>query len=127
MSQNTDLVRSFIDAWNRNDVEAVMSHFATDAVYHNIPIEPVSGLEEIRKTIDGFAGMSEAIRWELHGIAEGENGAVFTERTDNFKVAGNWVGVPVMGIFEFKAEKISAWRDYFDMNMFTSQLPGAGS
>jgi len=125
VSANTDLIRSFIEAWNRNDADAVMTHFTDDAVYHNIPVEPVQGLEEIRKTIDGFAGMSEEIKWELHAIAEDENGSVFTERTDSFKIGGKWVGIPVMGIFEVKGGKVSAWRDYFDMNMFTSQMPGA--
>ncbi len=125
MSANSDAIRSFIDAWNQIDLDRVMTHFTDDCVYHNIPVEPVSGTEAIRKTIDGFAGMAEEIQWDLHAIAESDDGAVWTERTDGFKIAGNWVRLRVMGIFEFRDGKISAWRDYFDMNQFTSQLPGA--
>jgi limonene-1,2-epoxide hydrolase len=28
----------------------------------------------------------------------------------------------VMGTFEVREDKIAAWRDYFDMNQFTSQM-----
>ena len=30
--------------------------------------------------------------------------------------------LPVMGAFEVSDGKINAWRDYFDMNQFTSQM-----
>jgi limonene-1,2-epoxide hydrolase len=31
--------------------------------------------------------------------------------------------LPVMGVFEVNNDgKITAWRDYFDMNQFTSQM-----
>jgi limonene-1,2-epoxide hydrolase len=30
-----------------------------------------------------------------------------------------------MGTFEVKNGKISAWRDYFDINQFTSRMNGA--
>ena len=125
MSANTDAIRSFIAAWNEIDLDRVMTYFKDDCVYHNMPVEPVQGTEAIRKTIDGFAGMAEEIQWDLHAIAESDDGAVWTERTDKFKIGGSWVALPVMGIFEFQDGKISAWRDYFDMNQFTSQLPGA--
>ncbi|MET0802397.1 MAG: limonene-1,2-epoxide hydrolase family protein, partial [Acidimicrobiales bacterium] len=36
---------------------------------------------------------------------------------------GNSIALPVMGTFEVNADgKISAWRDYFDMNQFLSQM-----
>jgi limonene-1,2-epoxide hydrolase len=36
---------------------------------------------------------------------------------------GKKVELPVMGSFEVTPEgKISAWRDYFDMNQFTQQV-----
>jgi hypothetical protein len=30
--------------------------------------------------------------------------------------------LPVMGTFEVRDGKISAWRDYFDMNQFTTRM-----
>ena len=124
MSDNTDLVLAFVNAWSGGDVDALMGYFAGDAIYHNIPVAPVSGTEEIRKTIDGFAAMSKETEWVVHQIAETDAGVVLTERTDRFKIGGNWIEIPVMGTFEVHGGKITAWRDYFDMNQFTSQLPG---
>jgi limonene-1,2-epoxide hydrolase len=39
-----------------------------------------------------------------------------------FRFPGKQISLPVMGIFEVAGEKIAAWRDYFDMNQFMSQL-----
>ncbi len=127
MSENTDFVLSFIDAWSRNDIEELMTFFAAEAVYHNIPLAPVIGLDGIRATITGFSGSADAVEWIVHEIAETSAGVVLTERTDRFRIAGQWVELPVMGTFEVHDGKITAWRDYFDMNQFTSQLPAAGT
>jgi len=121
---NSQIVKDFIAAWNEKDIDKVMSFFTPDSVYHNMPLEPVSGTDAIRGVIDGFAGMASQIEWELHQIAENESGIVLTERTDKFLIGEKWVGLPVMGSFELQGGKISAWRDYFDMNQFTSQMPG---
>ena len=48
MSQQIDLVRAFIEAFNANDPDRIMSFFQPDAVYHNIPMDPVQGTEAIR-------------------------------------------------------------------------------
>jgi limonene-1,2-epoxide hydrolase len=127
MSRNLDIVRSFIEAWSRNDLDELMSFFAPDCVYHNIPVAPVSGLEATRATLKGFASMATKIEWVLHQIAETATGVVLTERTDRFQMGGRWVELPVMGSFELQGGKISAWRDYFDLAQFQRQLPGAGS
>jgi limonene-1,2-epoxide hydrolase len=35
---------------------------------------------------------------------------------------GKEISLPVMGTFEVVDGKIAAWRDYFDMNQFMSQI-----
>lgn len=125
--ENTALVLEFISAWNRNDVDAVMKFFSPDCIYHNIPMVPLHGTAAIRKGIEGFCGMSEEIEWVVHQVAENEAGVVLTERTDRFKIAGHWVEVPVMGSFEVHDGAIIAWRDYFDLQQFQSQVPKAGA
>ena len=45
-----------------------------------------------------------------------------TERVDIFKLPGKSFELPVMGTFELRGGKIHAWRDYFDMNQFTSRM-----
>jgi limonene-1,2-epoxide hydrolase len=127
MSANLERVRSFIEAWQRNDLDELMSYFAEDCVYHNIPVAPVRGLEAIRATLQGFSGMASRVEWLLHQIAENEDGVVLTERTDRFEIGGQWVELPVMGSFELAGGRITAWRDYFDLAQFQRQLPGGGA
>lgn len=121
---NSEIVRRFIDAWNDSDIDRVMTFFAPDCVYHNIPVAPVQGTEAIRAVIDGFSGMASKMDWVLHQIAETPEGVVLTERTDRFLIDDAWLELPVMGSFELSGGKITAWRDYFDMAQFQKQLPG---
>lgn len=125
MSANLEIVRSFIAAWSRNDLDEIMSYFAADCVYHNIPVEPARGIEATRAMIKGFSSMAAKVEWVLHQIAESEAGVVLTERTDRFEIGGRWVELPVMGSFELREGKIVAWRDYFDLAQFQRQLPAA--
>jgi limonene-1,2-epoxide hydrolase len=124
VSDNSSIVKDFIGAFNDNDLERILSFFTHDCVYHNIPLEPATGLEAIRGVLAGFSGMSTEIDWVLHHIAESPEGIVLTERTDRFLIGEKWIEIPVMGTFELRDGKISGWRDYFDMNQFQSQLPG---
>jgi limonene-1,2-epoxide hydrolase len=122
MSQASKVVTSLIDAFNASDLERIMGHFAADAIYHNIPVDPVTGLKAIRDVIQGFTGMATKVDWELRNLAETADGVVLTERVDRFLIKGKWLELPVMGTFEVADGKITAWRDYFDMNQFQSQL-----
>jgi limonene-1,2-epoxide hydrolase len=49
---------------------------------------------------------------------------VLTERIDTFKVGDKVAALPVMGTFEVRDGKISAWRDYFDLAQITTMLSG---
>ena len=123
MSENQNVVRAFIEAFNANDLEQVMAHFSPDSVYHNMPVDPVSGVEAIRGVIQGFLGLASEVDWVVHNLAETEGGAVLTERTDRFLIQGKWIELPVMGTFVVRDGKVVEWRDYFDMKQFQSQLP----
>jgi limonene-1,2-epoxide hydrolase len=47
---------------------------------------------------------------------------VMTERIDVFTLPDKSFELPVMGTFEVSDGKINAWRDYFDMNQFSSRM-----
>lgn len=119
-----DVVRRFCAAWAAGDVSAIVDFFTADAVYHNIPLAPVTGPEQIRTTIEGFTGGVDSIEFRLDAIAA-DGTTVLTERVDIFVFPSGRIELPVMGTFEVTDGKISAWRDYFDMNQFLSQMPGA--
>ena len=124
MTKNSDIIRAFVDAFNVMDLDRIMDFFDDEAVYHNIPMEPVSGVDAIRGVLQGFVSMASKMDWVLHRIAEDPDGNVLTERTDRFFIGEQWVEIPVMGIFEIRDRKICAWRDYFDLGQFQRQLPG---
>jgi limonene-1,2-epoxide hydrolase len=117
-----DVVRRFCAAWGTEELDAIVGYFTDDAVYHNIPVDPVVGPEQIRATIEGFSGGVESIEFRVLAIA-GDGDTVLTERVDVFQYANGKIELPVMGTFEVRDGKISAWRDYFDLNQFMSQLP----
>ena len=121
--QPIDVVRRFCAAWGDGDLDAIVAFFGDDAVYHNIPLDPVVGPEQIRSTIEGFSGGVATIEFVVDAIAA-DGGTVLTERHDVFTFANGVVDLPVMGTFEVVDGKITAWRDYFDLNQFMSQMPG---
>jgi limonene-1,2-epoxide hydrolase len=127
LSERTAMVRRFVESFRTRDLDRILGFFTDDCVYHNIPMDPVTGPAAIRAVLQSFVGMSTAIEFELLQIAENEAGVVLTERVDKFEVGGKWIALPVMGVFELRDGKISAWRDYFDLAQFTKQLPGAPS
>lgn len=113
-------VRDFCAAWSRGDLEAIMDSFTDDAVYHNIPMQPCSGKEQIREFISGMLnGMVSSIKFEiLLQVVDGLK--VMNERVDTLVMGEKTVALPVCGVFELTPDgKIQAWRDYFDAAQFT--------
>jgi limonene-1,2-epoxide hydrolase len=121
-----EVVRRFCAAWSEGSLDDVMGCFAPDAIYHNIPVAPVQGVDAIRATIEGFSAGVEHVEFRLDAIA-GDGGTVLTERLDVFTFpGGHTIELPVMGTFEVDADgRITAWRDYFDLQQFLGQLPTA--
>jgi limonene-1,2-epoxide hydrolase len=122
MAQPIDVVREFCALWEKGDLDAIVESFTEDAVYHNIPIAPVTGKDAIRATIAGFTGGVDTIEFRVLNISADGN-VVMTERVDAFITSTVTIELPVMGTFEVKGDKIAAWRDYFDLNQFMSQMP----
>ena len=119
---HSDIVLDFINGWNQLDWDRVESLLAPDVLYHNIPMEPINGRAAAMGFIRGMD--AKAVNWEVLSIAENGD-KVLTERIDNFDLAnGIHLSVPVMGTFEISDGLITAWRDYFDLATFTSQMAG---
>ncbi len=116
------IVRAFCEAVPRRDAKELVGFFSPAAVYHNIPIAAVTGPAEIEKVLQQFLGPASEAEFEIRSLAVRGN-TVLTERVDRFTVGDKRIELPVMGTFEVDgAGKISAWRDYFDMKQFTSQM-----
>ena len=123
-SANIDTVRRFCDAFRRRNPEDVLDFFTEDAVYHNMPMPPAQGKAAIKTVLDMFLKPAQSVEFIVLKIAEGDDGAVLTERLDRFALGGKNIELPVMGVFELTDGKIDAWRDYFDMAAWTRQTAG---
>jgi limonene-1,2-epoxide hydrolase len=116
-----DVVQQFCAAWAKGDLDVIVGSFTDDAVYHNIPLDPVTGRDAIRTFIEGFTGGVDSLEFQVHNIAAAGN-VVLTERVDVFVRGDDRIELPVMGAFEVVDGKIAAWRDYFDLNQFMAQF-----
>ena len=121
-----EVIEAFCDTVATGDLDALVAFFTDDAVYHNIPIDPVVGPAAIKTTLESFTGAVDSLEFQLLSISEA-GGTVLTERVDIFHFPGGHdLALPVMGAFDVTDDgRISSWRDYFDMNQFMSQLPQA--
>ena len=118
-----EVVSDFCDSVAKGDVDALVDFFSDDAVYHNIPLEPIVGRDAIRETLTGFIATLGQLSFDtLHVLADGS--IVATERVDHFVTEDRDIALPVAGFFEVRDGKIVAWRDYFDMAQFTNQMAG---
>ena len=119
------LVRDFCDALDGGGAEKLRPFFTDDVVYHNIPLDPVVGVDATLAFIDAFFGMCDSLTIEtLHLAVRGD--VVLTERMDTFIVGDRTAPLPVMGTFELRDGKIAQWRDYFDLGQITTMLSGEG-
>jgi limonene-1,2-epoxide hydrolase len=109
-----DVVTEFCKLWASPDPERLASYFTEDAVYHNIPMDAVTGRDAIRDFIAGFTAAFDGIDFQVHRQVVDGN-LVMNERTDVMRRKdGGEIPLPVMGTFEIVDGKIAAWRDYFD-------------
>ena len=99
-----------------------MAFFTEDAVYHNIPMKPASGKAAIRTTIKRFCPRrKDSIAFKILHTASSGN-VVFNERVDVVRPRGKNDRATGRGRVRNQGGKISAWRDYFDLQMFTKQM-----
>ena len=117
------VVGDLFAAWTRLNLDEVMSHFAEDAVWDNVPMSPAKGKQAIREMTHGFMKDTSAFGVNiLKSVHEGN--VVFNSRVDTITMKnGKKAEIPVAGMFELNdAGKISLWRDYFDLATFTKQI-----
>lgn len=121
-NEHRQTVLDFCKAWENLDVDGVLSFMTTDAVYHNVPLAPLTGHDEIRGFLTPILSAASTCKFEILTIvADGER--VVTERLDSFSLPqGDLDELPVLGIFEFDGKgKIKQWREYFDLKTWVDK------
>jgi steroid delta-isomerase-like uncharacterized protein len=134
-----DKVRSYYEAMNNRDVEAMVAHWSGDGVEDVVPIGVIRGRDELRGFLTGlFAAMPDASTTITRLIAGEQDCAV------EWRLEGTFDGAPFMGIeptgtrielrevsvVELKDGEIVGITAYFDGASYARQigmLPGDGS
>jgi len=120
-AENEKLVTDFCNAWSTLDVDAIVSYLSDDCFYHNIPMQPLTGHAAIREFIEPFLKDAQSAQFDIKHTTSAGN-VVMNERVDTFELGPKTRSLPVAGIFEITNGKISAWRDYFDLESFNKQM-----
>ncbi len=120
-NDNVTTITRFIEAWSRLDPDELASFFTEDGCYHNMPMGPVSGRDNVRAMIAGFTANWTATQWDLHHVV-GSGDVVIAERLDRTQAGDKSVDLPCVGVFEMEAGKIKVWRDYFDLSTYTKAM-----
>ena len=117
------VVAGFIAAIERGDLEGAMGYLAPDCEYDNVPMSKAIGHEQIRGVLGMFVGPSNPLEFKVLRQAATGN-VVMNERIDVLTIGDKQVELPVAGVWEVDTatNKITLWRDYFDMGQFNSQM-----
>jgi limonene-1,2-epoxide hydrolase len=110
---NDQVIRRFMNAWERRDSDFIIGCLAEDAVYHSMPLTPIVGKEAVAAWVGGFAGKPPGRLEVRHQVAASD--VVMNERTDVIVLNGRTVTLPICAVFEMEDGKIRAWREYFDL------------
>lgn len=110
------VLSDLIAAIEKRDVAALGDCFTADATYATaVPLPPLVGRDAILSMFGGLLGQVASARFEILAFTV-DGDRVWTERIDHFVFGDRPVSIEVMGIFELADGKISAVRDYVDMN-----------
>ena len=120
------LVNQFIRLIEAKDLDAAVALVTDDCEYDNVPMRKVYGPTGIKEGLERFLAPATRVEWKIHREAAQGN-VVFNERTDEFDFPTGNIAIPVTGVFEITNGKISLWRDYFDLQTFTNQMPKQAS
>ena len=112
------VVRDFLRALERLDVDAAVALLDDDVVYQNVPLPPARGRRAVERQLRLLARYGSGFEARIHNIAA-DGATVLTERTDVIEVGRLRADFWVCGTFEVRDGRIVLWRDYFDFANLT--------
>lgn len=121
-----DIYLNMIEDWKSHNIDGVLGIMADDIVMHYAAgIEPpITGKEKAKKFLEGYASWTRNVDWRVFSHAENEN-QLFVEGVDEFDTTdGNRIYMPYMGIYDFRDDKVTGWREYFDFGRAKKLIDG---
>ncbi|MEG2313814.1 nuclear transport factor 2 family protein [Brevundimonas sp.] len=120
---NIEKLLSMIEAWGRQDVDAVMTFLHEDVEWNNSGgFSPViKGKAAMREALEAMASKIAESRWRLFDYTE-VGDRLWMEGADEFILTdGKRVAIPYMGILDYEDGLIRYWREYYNGYLHTSQ------
>lgn len=131
MSESKKLIRKWIEAFTKKDLEAVINCYADDAVNFQVAAgEPAVGKEQIRQdTAEFFRGFPDSYSTVENIIAdedwaawEWNGGGTFSGEFYGVQPTGKFFELRGCGFFQFENGKIILQRSYWDKLTWFSQV-----
>lgn len=113
-----EVVRSFLAALERLDIEAAVDLLTDDVRYQNVPFPPAKGIGAVERQLRWLGRYGDGFEVDWINVAA-DGGTVLTERTDALVFGRVRAAFWVCGTFEVQGGKIVLWRDRFDFVDFT--------
>jgi len=118
MTDKIQIVNQIRKASLEKDHESFLSHLSDDIEYHyHMSSRPLIGKEWVQKFLSKYDSITADVVWRIDRYAEVDNCLLlegYEEYTD--LRSGERIAHPYMGVFEFDGDKVTKWRDYFEMN-----------
>jgi limonene-1,2-epoxide hydrolase len=117
------IIESFLAAVAARDLDAILEHFAAEAVWRNMPHAPAEGHAGIRAMLAPILGRSTDVRWDVVTASYGEQRA-WVERVDRFWIDGTEYAVECHGVIDIDPATglITSLRDYVDLGEWRARL-----
>lgn len=109
-------VATIMAAWREHDAETVLAQLADDVEFtYALGMRPAVGKDRVGRLLDALKANQQNVKWRSVNRAQ-TGSVVFVEAIDDYVNAkGHHVRTPHVTVFEFDGDKVSKWRDYFDM------------
>jgi limonene-1,2-epoxide hydrolase len=119
------VVRQFLAALKRSDVDELVSFFSADAVWTDGPRGAYRGVDAIRAEIESQVQLVPSLTVEVKNLVA-TGGTVMVERADTFETQGKSFDLEVVGVFEIDGSGlIKRLRDYYDLNSLMDRVAAA--
>ena len=124
------VVSAFIATQATRDASLAMVYVADDIVFENVPFPPgneTRGAVQLRASMDVWMHTATRVEWTIHRqLVDGD--VVLHERTDEFWYpdglfpGGNYCAFRVAAAWEVRSDRITLWRDYYDLGIIKNSL-----
>ena len=127
MSESAEtVVRKYLAAWKRSDLDELVSFISDDAVFTDGPRGVHHGIDAIRAELETMVKVVPSTSVDIKKLVA-SGGTVMVERVDSFKLGGKPFDLEVAGVFDVDDNgRIKRWRDYYDLKSLEDRIASAG-